>query len=176
MLLLDEGARLVQVFAGIVHVGFAGGVAVGDFVEDFADDGVFAVVAGELGVVLVAAGKPGVQRQGELEHAGAHGGQFALGLLQGVVGFGAALQRVAEFTGVDVAAEAPVIVVAAAETVLEVLVELGHGVKGGRAPIIPCSAGYGRHPRFYIGFKRRRASLSHNMSPPELLSRCQGPL
>ena len=54
-----------------------------------------------------------VQRQGEFEHAGADGGQVALGLLQGVVGFDAALQRVAELARVEIAAEAPVVIVAA---------------------------------------------------------------
>ena len=64
------------------------------------------------------------------QHAGADGDHVALGLLQDIVGFDAALQRVAELARVEIAAEAPVVVVAAAEAVLEVLVEFGHGVQG----------------------------------------------
>ena len=88
-------------------------------------------VAGQIGVVLVRREGFAVQRQGEFEHAGADRGQVALGLLQGVVGFDAALQGVAELARVEIAAQAPVVVVAAAQAVLEELVELGHRVQRG---------------------------------------------
>ena len=91
VLFLHEGAGFVESLAGIVHEAFAGGVAVGDFAQHFADDGVFAVGATEIGVVLVGGEGFAVQRQGEFQHAGADGDQVALGLLQGVVGFDAAL-------------------------------------------------------------------------------------
>ena len=42
VLFLHEGAGFVEIFAGIVHVAFARGVALGDFGQHFADDGVFA--------------------------------------------------------------------------------------------------------------------------------------
>ncbi len=130
MLFLHEGAGFVEVFSGIVQVAFPGGMAVRDFGQHFADDGVFAVGAGEIDVVLVARKGFAVQRQGEFQHASADRAQVALRLLQGIVGFGAALQRIAELARVEIAAEAPVVVIAAAQTVLEILVEFDHRVQG----------------------------------------------
>src|ERR1019366_3866807 len=94
VLFLHERTGLVERLTGIVHVAFAGGVAVGDFGQYLADDGVFAVGATQIGVVPMGRKGSAVQRQGEFQHVGADGGQVALGLLQGVIGFAAALQCV----------------------------------------------------------------------------------
>ena len=86
-------------------------------------------VAGKLGVVLVRRRQLPVERQGQLEHFRAHAHQLALGHLQHGVGLDPAFQREPELAHVPVARHAPAVIVAAGEAVLEIILELAHGVQ-----------------------------------------------
>ena len=109
VLFLHEGAGLVQVLAGVVHVRFAGGVALGDFGQDFADDGVLACASPVssawslwAGQICACSGSASSSMRARTAV------QIALGVLEHGVGFDAAFQDVAEFARVELLPEPPV--------------------------------------------------------------------
>ncbi len=79
----------------------------GNFVEHLADDFVFAVAAGEIGMVAVAGKHLRVHGQRELQHFGADGFQLLLGIGEKLIGRDVGFHHEAEFLIVEIFAEAP---------------------------------------------------------------------
>ena len=93
---LDGGHQLVAVRVGVRN-----------FIEDFADDLVFAIVRGEIGVVGVIGIHARVHGERELEHFGADVFHFALGVGQNLFGRDRRFHHEAELFVVERLAEAP---------------------------------------------------------------------
>ena len=106
-LVADELLDADEVCLDILLQLAAAGMLHGNFVEYFADDSVFAVAASEVGMVAVAGKHLRVQRQRKLQHFGADGFHFLLGVGEKLVGRDVGFHHEAEFLVVEILAEAP---------------------------------------------------------------------